>query len=163
MSKESNIDYLVIAIRSDIDYIKKYENYLRDFDENLKKSSVELTLKLADSNLTDEDMVEYGIENFSEKNYYLNDIKILYTRIVNYYKALVIIGGKDLLNKEESELLEGLHSRLPSVNFVFDEKGDIKEKTKGFLEKVKASLREGDTKNQLLSLVKNFLQKKETK
>lgn len=157
MSKENSKESLVSAIRADIEYIKKYEVFLREFDDKLKKSVVDLEKKFSNSELTEEDMVEYGIENFSEKNFYLSDIKILYTRVVNYYKALILIGGKELLTSEEATTLEGLYTRLPNVNFVFDEKGELKEKIKGFLEKVKSSIREGDVKEDLLKTVKAIL------
>jgi len=163
MKKESNEQKLVSAIRSDIEYIKKYESFLRGFDDKLKDSVVNFKKKFVDSDLTEEDMVEYGIENFSEKNFYLSDIKILYTRVVNYYKALIIIGHKDLLKEDEVSTLEGLYTKLPNVNFVFDEKGDIKEKVKGFLEKVKDSIRKGDVKKDLLRTVKLLLDQSKSK
>ena len=80
MSKESSLDNLVSAIRSEIDFIKKYETYLKSFDKDLEKENKSLSEKIKLQDLSNEELIDFCLKNYTLKVLHTKDIKISYDK-----------------------------------------------------------------------------------
>ena len=141
MKEVNKIDKLVTVIRSEIDYIKKYEGFFIDYNKSLEKLNKDFATRALDEDIEDAEIVDYCLKTYSLKALYNKDIKSLYTKVVDYYKALVIIDSKNLLSKDEINLIESVNSKLEKVSFVINEKGELVEKVKGYVDSIKDNIK----------------------
>ena len=157
--KEENKNKLVEVIRNEIDYIKKYESFLLESEKSSEGLTKKFAEKVLKENVSDEDLIDFCLNTFTLKSGYSRDIRILYSRVINYYKALVIIGGKDNLNDTEIDIIEGVNSKLDKVNFVIDENGNLVEKIKGYIDSLKENIKNSGQLNVILDSFKEQMGK----
>jgi hypothetical protein len=157
--KEENSSKLGEVIRKDIDYIKKYESFLLESEKSSEGLTKEFAKNVLKEDVKDEDIIDFCLNTFTLKAGYSRDIRILYSRVISYYKALVIIGEKDYLNENEISIIEGVNSKLDKVNFVIDENGVLVEKIKGYIDSLKDNIRNSGQLNIILDSFKKQIDK----
>jgi hypothetical protein len=157
MSQESNLKELVSAIRSEIDYIKKYESFFLGYNKDLEVINKEFGTKALEDNVSNKEVIDFCLKNYTLKSLYTRDIKILYNRVLDYYKALVLLKGKDLLEEKEIKLLESVNPKLEKINFVFNEKDELTEKTKGFVENIKENIKNSGQLDKILKGIRDSI------
>ena len=154
MKEENNLDKLVSFIRKEVNNIKKYEEAFLDYASTLEQVKKDFAEKSLEEDVSDEDITNFSLKYYTKRGVYLNDIKLLYNSIIDHYKSLVLLGGKDLLTSEEVKLLEDVNSKVEKVKFVVDEKGDLVERVKGYLEELKDSLRNSGKLQMILERIR---------
>ena len=153
MKEENKIDNLVTVIRNEISYIKRYENFLLEYNKYVEKLSKDFGEKVMLQDVEDDEIVDFCLKTFTLKSAYSRDIKLLYNNVVNYYKSLVILKSKNFLKEEEIKLIESVNEKLDKVNFVINEKDELVEKVKGYTDSLKQNIKNS---GQLQTILKSL-------